>query len=445
MSEFLEKLNSLVWGVPTLAAILGTGLYLTLGTGFVQLRLFPQALRRFCGMFRGKDRSSFRSLCTALGATVGTGNLVGVAGALCLGGPGSIFWMWICGFLGMATKYAETVLAVRFRVGRDGEWQGGPMYIITRGMGEKWRWLAGLYSFFGIFAAFGVGNATQVNAMLTALRPFTGEKGTLILGCGAAVLVGMLLSGGAKRIGAAAEKLVPLAAGGYILLCVIALILRFEQIGDAFGMIFRGAFSPKAVTGGVLGSCFCALRVGCARGVFTNEAGMGTASIAHAGAEVEHPAEQGMMGILEVFLDTIVICTLTALVILCSGVPIPYGFDDGVQLTGNAFSAVCGSWTSGFLALCLCCFAFATVLGWGLYGLRFAVYLLGTGAEKYFIRLQMFASVLGAVLKTGMIWQLAETVNGLMAVPNLLALTVLAGEVKKITREWQNRKFIENL
>ena len=437
MADFLEKLNSLVWGLPALVGILGVGMYLTVRTGFVQLRLFPEAVRRFLGMFRGRDKSSFRSLCTALGATVGTGNLVGVAGAICLGGPGSIFWMWVCGFLGMATKYAEAALAVRYREVEAGEYRGGPMYIITRGMGEKWRWLAGAYCFFGLFAAFGVGNATQINAMLTALRPVTGERGTLFLGIIAAFLVGGMLSGGAKRIGSAAERLVPLAAGGYILLCVLALILRFDRIGDAFLMIFRGAFSPGAVTGGALGSAFCALRVGCARGVFTNEAGMGTASIAHASAEVEHPAQQGMMGIMEVFLDTIVICTLTALVILCSGTEIPYGFDVGGDLAARAFSVICGDWTGIFLALSLCCFAFATILGWGLYGLRCVSWLLGPGAEGWFVLLQMLASLLGALLETGVIWQLAETVNGLMAIPNLLALTFLSVEVRKLTRSWR--------
>ncbi|MBR2422629.1 MAG: sodium:alanine symporter family protein [Oscillospiraceae bacterium] len=437
MAEILEKINAVVWGLPALVGILGVGLYLTLGTGFVQLRLFPDALRRFLGMFRGKDKSSFRSLCTALGATVGTGNLVGVAGAICLGGPGSIFWMWVCGFLGMATKYAEAVLAVRFREREAGEYRGGPMYIIIRGLGEKWRWLAATYCFFGLFAAFGVGNATQINAMLTALRPVTGERGNLILGMGIAALVGVMLSGGAKRIGSAAERLVPLAAGGYILLCVLALILRYDRIGDAFVMIFRGAFSPKAVTGGALGSVFCVLRVGCARGVFTNEAGMGTASIAHASAEVRHPVQQGMMGIMEVFLDTIVICTLTALVILTSGTEIPYGFDAGGDLVARAFSLVCGDWTGIFLALSLCCFAFATILGWGLYGLRCANWLLGHEAEKWFVVLQMGAAVLGAMLETGVIWLLAETVNGLMAIPNLLALAFLSGEIRTITGSWR--------
>ena len=436
MEEILENINGFVWGLPALVMILGVGLYLTVRTGFVQVRLFPEALRRFGRMFRGKDKSSFRSLCTALGATVGTGNLVGVAGAICLGGPGSIFWMWVCGFLGMATKYTEAVLAVHFREGREGEWQGGPMYIITRGLGQRWRWLACVYSFFGIFAAFGVGNATQINAMLSSIGTITGGREKLLAGLVIALLVGALLSGGAKRIGAAAESLVPLAAGGYILLCLTVLILRFDRIGAAFSMIFQGAFDPKAVTGGALGSAFCALRVGCARGVFTNEAGMGTASIAHASAEVAHPAEQGMMGIVEVFLDTIVICTLTALVILCSGVEVAYGADAGGSLTTQAFCAVCGDWAGGFLGAALCCFAFATVLGWGLYGLRCVSFLLGPGKERWFVILQMGASLLGAVLETGVIWILAETVNGLMAVPNLIALAALAGKAAALTRDY---------
>ena len=440
MEAIFEMINGFVWGLPALVGILGVGIYLTVRTGFVQFRFFPEALGRFLRMFRGRDRSSFRSLCTALGATVGTGNLVGVAGAIALGGPGSIFWMWVCGILGMATKYAEAVLAVRFRVREAGETLGGPMYYISRGMGKRWRWLASLYCIFGVIAAFGVGNATQINALTSSINAVTGGgtvAGNLMMGLGLAALVGLILSGGAKRIGGAAERLVPFAAAGYILLCGAVLILRFDRISPAFGSIFRGAFEPKAVTGGMLGSAFAALRVGCARGVFTNEAGMGTAAMAHAGAEVEHPARQGMMGIMEVFLDTILICTLTALVILCSGVPIPYGTDAGGVLTSDAFGAVCGDWVQIFLAIAIGCFAFATVLGWGLYGIRCARYLLGKGSERGFVAVQMGAAVLGAVLETGVIWQLAETVNGLMAIPNLIALTVLSGEVVKLTREYQ--------
>jgi AGCS family alanine or glycine:cation symporter len=345
--------------------------------------------------------------------------------------------MWVCGFLGMATKYAEAVLAVRYRVEEKGEILGGPMYYICGGMGERWRWLACIYSFFGVIAAFGVGNATQINAMLSALQAVTGGGGNVPMGIGIALLMGLVLSGGAKRIGQASEKLVPLAAGGYILLCLLVLLLRYGRIGAAFTVIVQGAFVPRAVTGGILGSAFCALRVGCARGVFTNEAGMGTAGIAHASAEVKHPAEQGMMGILEVFLDTIVICTLTALVILCSGVEIPFGLDAGGTLTNAAFGEVCGDWVGIFLAGALACFAFATVLGWGLYGLRCASFLLGQGTEKWFVFFQMGAAMLGAVLRTGVIWKLAEVINGLMAIPNLIALVILCPEVVKLTRSYR--------
>ena len=440
MGKILEVINGFVWGLPALAGILGVGLYLTIRTGFVQFRFFPEALGRFLRMFTGRDRSSFRSLCTALGATVGTGNLVGVAGAICLGGPGSIFWMWICGILGMATKYAEAVLAVRYRSGKEGEVQGGPMYFISRGMGQRWHWLAALYSFFGVMAALGVGNATQINALISSINMVTGggsTAGNLLMGAGLAALVGLLLSGGATRIGTAAEKLVPFAAAGYILLCTGVLLLHHNRIGAAFGAIIQGALDPKAATGGMLGSAFASLRTGCARGVFTNEAGMGTAAMAHADAEVAHPARQGMMGIMEVFLDTIVICTLTALVILCSGVKVPYGTDEGGSLTADAFRLVCGDWVQLFLAAALSCFAFATVLGWGLYGIRCVRFLLGKDSEKWFVLLQMVAAMLGSVLGTGVIWQLAETINGLMAIPNLIALTALSGEVVRLTKDYK--------
>lgn len=438
MESILEQLNGFVWGFPALAGILGVGIYLTVRTGFVQLRLFPEALGRFLRMFYGKDKSSFRSLCTALGATVGTGNIVGVAGAIALGGPGSIFWMWVCGFLGMATKYAEAVLAVHYRVREEGELLGGPMYVITRGMGSRWRWLAGVYSFLGVIAAFGVGNATQVNALVAGLSELTGTespRGKLLLGVGVAFLVGILLRGGGKRIGAAAEKLVPFAAGGYILLCTALLILCRDRIGQAFTMIIRGAFDPKAATGGILGSAFTALRVGCSRGVFTNEAGMGTAAIAHAGADVAHPARQGLMGIMEVFLDTILICTLTALVILCSGISIPYGMEAGT-LTAQAIGTVCGEWAQLFLTGSLACFALATILGWGLYGIRCARFLFGKNSETWFALLQAGAAFMGAVLETGLIWTLAEMFNGLMAIPNLIALAALSGKVVNLTGEY---------
>lgn len=439
MAEFLQRVHGLVWGAPALVMILGVGIYLTVRTGCVQLRLLPRALGRFSRMIAGREgggKSSFRCLCTALGATVGTGNLVGVAGAICLGGPGSIFWMWICALLGMVTKYAEVVLAMRYRIREENSWVGGPMYVISRGLGEKWKPLASIYCFLGVFAAFGVGNATQVNALLESVNQLgigAYPGGNLILGLMLSVLVWLLLSGGMERIGRTAERLVPLAAGGYILLCLLVLVFRRAYLPGAFSAILLGAFSPEAVTGGVLGSVLCALRVGCARGVFTNEAGMGTASMAHAGAETQNPAEQGMMGIVEVFLDTIVICTLTALAILVSGVEIPYGVDLGGRLTGMAFQRVLGSWSGVFLAGAIACFAIASILGWGFYGIRCARYLLGPGSEKYFVLLQALVVMVGAVLKTGTVWTLAEIMNGLMAIPNLVALGLLSREVVRLT------------
>ena len=391
MVRYLENINRFVWGIPALLAILGVGVYLTIGSGFAQLTCFGQAFRAFIRRLTGKGKSnedgvsSYQALCTALAATVGTGNLVGVAGAIAIGGPGAVFWMWVCGILGMMIKFAEATLAVRYRqVNREGEWVGGPMYMITNGIGQGYSWMGYIYCFFAVVAAFGVGNATQINAVIGGIHSAVSAYGAdmprsadLIMGIFLAALLSVMLLGGAKRIGSVAERLVPYVSAFYILLCVGVLIMRFDALPAAVTDIVQGAFAPKAVTGGVIGSAFVALRVGASRGVFTNEAGMGTAAIAHGSARVSHPAEQGFMGIVEVFLDTIVICTLTALVILCSGVSIPFGLDEGVVLTTNAFSCVYGSWVCVPIAISLCSFAFATVLGWGLYGGRCAQYLLG--------------------------------------------------------------------
>lgn len=295
-------------------------------------------------------------------------------------------------------------------------------------------------------AALGVGNATQINAVITGIDQviahFGGtvtHTGDLLIGLLLAAAVGAMLLGGATRIGKTAELLVPFASCTYVLLCAGILFLRTQAIPAALRAIVLGAFSPQAVTGGMIGSVMAALRVGVSRGVFTNEAGMGTASIAHASAQVNHPAEQGLMGIIEVFLDTIVICTLTALAILCSGVPIPYGCDAGAALTSTAFTAVYGGWASVVIALALACFAFATVLGWGLYGARCAQYLFGSSAWKGFAATQTVVVLLGASLKTGTIWALAETVNGLMAIPNLIALVFLGPELGKLTQEYKKK------
>lgn len=451
MSQILEQLYAVVWGIPALVLILGVGLYLSVRTGFVQLRLFGRACTEFVRRLRPEIRtdtgiSSFQALCTALAATVGTGNIAGVAGAIAIGGPGAIFWMWICGLLGMVVKLAEATLSVRYRVRENGEFYGGPMYMIRNGMKKRWLWLGTLYSFFGVIAALGVGNATQINAVLTGINncivSFGGVPSRsldLLLGCAMALIVLVLLLGGAKRVGNMTEVLVPFAAVAYFLLGIIVLLLRSNAIPTAFTAIFRGAFSPNAITGGMIGSFLVTLRVGVSRGVFTNEAGMGTAGIAHAGADVRHPVEQGLMGMVEVFLDTIVICTMTALVILCSGVGIPYGATAGAELTMESFSIVLGDWVRIFITLSLCLFAFATVLGWGLYGARCAQYLFGHKAWKLFSFIQAATVILGVLLNTGTAWLMAEIVNGLMAIPNLIVLIVLSPELSRLIIDFQRK------
>ncbi len=451
--SLLEKVNGFVWGVPALGMIIGVGILLTIASGGAQFRLFPKAICMFFKRLRSgeaghkKNVSSYQALCTALAATVGTGNLAGVAGAIAIGGPGAIFWMWICALLGMVTKYAEATLAVRFRKKNPaGEWVGGPMYIIREGMSKRWHWLCGVYCFFGVVAAFGVGNATQINAVIGGVNSVFSlfgwqwsMKWNLIIGIILAVIISGMLLGGAKRIGRIAEQLVPFASLVYIVICFGVLLARYNEIPTAFRLIIQGAFSPKAVTGGVIGSVFQTLRIGASRGVFTNEAGMGTAAIAHASADVTHPVEQGLMGIMEVFLDTIVICTLTGLVIICSGVEIPYGTDEGIRLTTRAFSGVYGDWISVVITLSLCAFAFATVLGWGLYGARCAQYLFGNNAWKKFAILQGLTVVISSVLQTQTVWMLAETVNGLMAIPNLIALAFLSKELRRLTRDYYKK------
>ncbi len=450
--EMMQKLNNLVWGVPTLVLILGVGIALTAVTRFAQFRLLPKALKMFLGHKNDNEDSNgespIRALCTALAATVGTGNLAGVAGAIAIGGPGAVFWIWIGGVLGMITKFAEAVLSVHYRVkGESGEYFGGPMYVITRGMPHNYHFLAYIYCLFGIVAAFGVGNATQINTLIGGInsmcvylgRPCT-NAAKLLIGIAMAILITVLFLGGAKRIGAAAETFVPFASVLYVVMGIGVFICGYKRIPDAFASIISGAFHPQAVTGGVVGSAMITLRIGASRGVFTNEAGMGTAGIAHAAAKVRHPVEQGLMGIVEVFVDTLVICTITALVILCSGVPIPFGEDTGILLTTQAFSAVYGGWITVLLTGTLCCFAFATVLGWGLYGARCAQFLFGEQTWTIFVLIQAVAVIMGSVLDTSTIWLFADTINGLMTIPNLLSLIYLIPKVKYLVNDYEKRK-----
>lgn len=452
MIRVLEEINSVVWGAPLLLLILVVGMYLSIQTKFVQIRWLPRAVRMFINKFLKRNEtngtSSYRALCTALAATVGTGNIAGVAGAIAIGGPGAIFWMWICALLGMVTKFAEVTLAVGFRVkNSSGEYVGGPMYMITKAMSERYHILACVYCFFGLVASFGVGNGTQINAVIGGVNSVLSWCGlvpnvwiNLFLGILLALAILSMMLGGAGKIGAVAEQLVPYAAVGYMILCGFVLALRWKEIPHAFFSILSGAFAPRAVTGGIVGSLFSVMRIGASRGIFTNEAGMGTASIAHAASNVEDPTEQGLMGIMEVFIDTIVICTMTALVILCSGVEIPFGKDIGVELTTNAFSAVLGPWVSVLLAIFLCCFAFATVLGWGLYGIRCAQFLFGERSWRNFVYMQAGTAVLSAVIGTGAVWLMAETVNGLMAIPNLIVLAVLAPRLKYMITKYSRLK-----
>lgn len=447
--KLLDTVNGFIWGVPGLILILSVGTILSVRTGWVQFRFFSAAIHQFLSSLKKSDNqgvSSYKALCTALAATVGTGNLAGVAGAIVLGGPGAVFWMWVCALLGMTIKFAEAALAVRYRVKTtDGSYVGGPMYIVRQGMGKTWQPLAFLYCFFGVVAAFGVGSATQINTVLGgingAVRSLGGQENdfvNLIIGIVLAIILVLVLVGGVKRIGSAAAFLVPFASVFYILLCIGVLVLRAEAIPGAFRMIVRGALNPSAATGGILGSAFIALRVGACRGVFTNEAGMGTAGIAHAAADVAHPIQQGLMGIVEVFIDTIVICTMTALVILCSGIPIPYGSDLGIQITANAFSEIYGNWVHIPLALTLCCLAFATIIGWGLYGTRCVQFLFGDDAGRKFAWLQAGSVILGAVLNTGVVWSLSEIANGLMAIPNLIILLYFCPELVRLTVCYKN-------
>lgn len=446
--NLLEKINQFVWGMPALLLIVGVGVFLTVLTGFPQLRFFPKALKHFWRSIRSSrsdgSHSQKKALFTALAATVGTGNIIGVAGAIILGGPGAVFWMWLCAFLGMATKFAEATLAVRYRKkDNTGACTGGPMYMIKNGLGRRWNWLAVCYCIFGLVASFGVGNATQVNACITgvnALFLFAGIEqtylGNLIIGGLIAVAVAAVLFGGAKRIGEVAESLVPFAAVAYILLCAVALILNYTRIPTAFALIVKGAFSPKAATGGMLGSAFCALRVGASRGTFTNEAGMGTASIAHANADVSHPVEQGLMGIVEVFLDTICICTLTALVILCSEIRISYGIAGDGSLTADAFVNCLGEWTAIPLALSVICFGIATIFGWSLYGGRCAQFLFGDDSWKWYALVQTAITALSAAAGSETVWLFSEILNGLMAVPNLIVLVLLSPELKRLIKTY---------
>ena len=453
LGQINTAVNHFVWGVPAMSCIIGVGLVLTFRTNFIQFRKFGYSFKVTIGKIFHKSESTegsvtpFQAVCTALAATVGTGNIAGVAGAITIGGPGAIFWMWISALLGMCTKFIEVTLAVHYREkNENGDWVGGPMYYIKNGLGPKWHWLATAFSIFGILAVFGTGNATQVNTIVTAINsallsfnvitPTFVPTLNLILGIAIAIIVAVILIGGIQRIGQVTEKLVPGMALLYLVLSLGVILVNYKAVPGVFAQIITSAFSPSAVTGGIVGSMFLSMTKGISRGIFSNEAGMGTASIAHAAADTENPVNQGFFGVFEVFTTSMIICTMTALVILCSGISVPYGIEAGAELTIRGFTSTYGNWVSLFTAVALCCFAFSTIIGWGLYGTRCLEFLMGTKSHRPFLIIYSLVAILGSTMDLGFLWNFAETFNGLMAIPNLIALLLLSKTAAKLVKEY---------
>ena len=432
--------------------LVGSGLYFTFRLGFIQVRYFKKGIRLLVHRHRSDSGiSPLAAFFLSSAMRVGPGNIIGVTGAIAAGGPGALFWMWISALLGMCTKFTEVTLAVHFRErNRHGDYVGGPMYYIKNGLGKNWRFLAVLYSAFGVLTVFGTGNATQVNTITTAIDTalinfnVISESSTgrlnLILGIVITLLVGMVLLGGIKRIGSVSEKLVPFMALFYIVLALGVVVLNIGRVPAVFHDIVYGAFNPSAVTGGVIGSFFLSMKKGVSRGIFSNEAGLGTGSIAHACADTSKPVKQGMFGIFEVFADTIVICTLTALVILVSGVPVNYGAAAGAELTISGFTSTYGGWVSIFTAVAMCCFAFSTIIGWGLYGARCIEFLFSAKVIRPFMIAYSLVAIIGATVDLGLLWSIAETFNGLMAIPNLIGVFLLSGTAITLTKEYFAQK-----
>ena len=467
IEEIVKILNDIAWGPWMLLLLVGTGVYLSVRVGFIQFGRFGYAMRNTIGkVFSSKQKAGegevtpFQAVTTALAATVGTGNIAGVTGAIAIGGPGAVFWMWVSALFGMVTKYSEVVLAVRYRErNAEGDWVGGPMYYIRNGLGKSWNWLAVVFCVLGALAAFGIGNMTQVNTIAssinTAIDSFGGNTGaftvdffgqtvpisSLITGAVVAMIVGMVLFGGIKRIGAVAELMVPVMAAIYIAgsLCVVC--SNLDVIGTIFVKIFQGAFNAEAALGGAFGiTVMTTIQKGVGRGVFSNEAGLGSAPMAHAASSESNPVKQGLYGIFEVFMDTIVICTLTALTLLCGaeggGVEIVWGQSAGAELISAAFSTFFGAQVGSCLvAVGITLFALSTILSWSLYGTRCCEFLLGSKLTKVYQVIFVATVIVGATLKLDLVWNIADTLNGFMAIPNLVALLGLSPVVIKLTKE----------
>jgi len=438
ISNLVGQVNGIVWGVPMLVLILGTGLFLMVRLGFMPLLNIGLGFKT---LWNGRksteegDISPFNALMTSLSATVGTGNIAGVATAIFLGGPGAVFWMWCTALVGMATKYSEAVCAVKYReVDEGGNHIGGPMYYIKNGLGSQWAWLGGAFAFFGMIAGFGIGNGTQVNSMVALFEDTFGVP-KLASAIIVMILVGLVLLGGIKRIGEVAGKLVPLMAIFYVVGGVVILAMNASEIPAAFGLIFHHAFNPTAAVGGFAGAgVAAAIQFGVARGVFSNEAGLGSAPIAHAAAKTNNPVQQGIIAMLGTFIDTIIICTITALVIITSGAWTSGA--SGAVLSSTAFETSFPGVGSYVVTLGLAIFAFTTILGWSFYGEKCVQYLFGYKSVKIFRVLWVLAIPIGALVELKFIWLLSDTLNAFMALPNLIALLLLSPVVIKMTKDY---------
>ncbi|WP_336367643.1 alanine/glycine:cation symporter family protein [Marinobacter sp. C2H3] len=443
IESFVSSVNGLVWGPPMLVLILGVGLFLSIGLKFMPIRKLGAGFRL---MWSGRQATGedgeippFQALMTALSATVGTGNIAGVATAVFLGGPGALLWMWLTALVGMATKYSEAVLAVRFReVDERGDHVGGPMYYIRNGLGPKWAWLGVLFAIFAAVAGFGIGNTVQANSVADVMQT-TFSIPHWATGLVLMVLVGLVLIGGIRRIGQVASGLVPLMAISYLVAGLIVLAINAQEIPAALALVFKHAFSPIAAEGGFAGAAvWAAIRFGVARGVFSNEAGLGSAPIAHAAAQTKNPIKQGMVAMLGTFIDTIVICSITGLVIITSGTWT--SGESGAALTSMAFEAALPGWGNYVVAVALAIFAFTTILGWSFYGERCIEFLFGVKAIVPYRIVWILAVPVGATLNLGFVWLLADTLNAMMALPNLIALLLLSPVVLKLTRDHFERE-----
>ena len=449
------KINGFVWGPVMLVLLVGTGVYLTIRTGGIQVRYFGFILKNTIGSLfakKGKDHganlSPFQAVSTAMAATVGTGNIAGVTGAIFVGGPGAVFWMWVSAFFGMCTKYSEIALAMKYRVkDENGVYKGGPMYYIENGLGKNWKWLAVIFAILGGLASFGIGNIAQSNEIAGAMESLMGIN-PMITGIILAVIVAIVILGGVQRIGQVTSLLVPFMACFYILAGIAVILLRITHVPAALAQIFTSAFSFEAVGGGVMGyAIMVAMRQGFARGVFSNEAGLGSAPIAHATSSTEEPAEQAIWGVFEVFVDTIIICTITAMTILLSGLELGADALSNYASNGAAAAAAFNQVLPGviggkILEICLLFFALSTILSWSYYGERCFGYLTGGNKAVDMIYKGIFIVVVvfGAIGSGTLMWDISDTLNGMMAIPNLVALLALSGVTVSITKDYFKNK-----